>query len=166
MDQAGERLSLMPTWRTPYLEDPVLRNRFQSLRVPELKQLADAGMTIGAHTLSHPALSEQSPELARVEIAQSRETLERCLGRPVWAFAYPFGDPSSAGAREYKMAEEAGYDCAFVNVGGATSSLLDARFAFPRVHVTSEMSLTVYEAHISGLHDAIRTRFRGNRKVM
>jgi peptidoglycan/xylan/chitin deacetylase (PgdA/CDA1 family) len=165
MDESAEKLGLASEWRARYLEDPVLRNRFQSLRMPELRQLADAGMTIGAHTLTHPALSEQSPELARQEISSCRENLERILGRPVWAFAYPFGDPASVGAREYRMAEEAGYDCAFVNVGGTASSL-SARFALPRIHVTSEMSLTVYEAHVSGLHDAIRTRLRRNRKVM
>jgi peptidoglycan/xylan/chitin deacetylase (PgdA/CDA1 family) len=165
MDDAAEKLGLTSTWRTRYLEDPVLRNRFQSLRLPELKQLADAGMTIGAHTLSHPALSAQSAELARAEIARCREALEKCLGRPVWAFAYPFGDPTSVGAREYRMAEEAGYECAFVNVGRVTTSSF-ARFSFPRIHVTSEMSIAVYQAHVSGLHDALRSRLRRNRKVM
>jgi hypothetical protein len=165
IDDAAEKLGLAPGWRMRYLEDPVLRNRFQTLQLADVKQLADAGMTIGAHTLTHPALSEQCPELAREEIVKSREILEKSLGRPVWAFAYPFGDPTSAGAREYKMAEEAGYECAFVNVGGATSSL-SARFAFPRIHVTSEMSLTVYEAHVSGVHDSLRRRLRRSRKVM
>jgi peptidoglycan/xylan/chitin deacetylase (PgdA/CDA1 family) len=165
MDEAAPKFGLAPGWRLRYLEDPVLRKRFQTLRLPDVKQLADAGMTIGAHTLTHPALSEQCPELAREEIAKCREVLEQNLERPVWAFAYPFGDPTSAGAREYRMAEEAGYDCAFVNVGGATTSL-SARFALPRIHVTSEMSLTVYEAHVSGVHDALRTRLRRNRRVM
>jgi peptidoglycan/xylan/chitin deacetylase (PgdA/CDA1 family) len=164
MDEAAGKLGLPPEWLASYLEDPVLRNRFQKLRSRELKQLADAGMTIGAHTLSHPTLSEQSAELAHEEIFQCRAALERCLGRTVWAFAYPFGDPASAGAREYRMTEEAGYECAFLNVGRTASEL--SRFSFPRIHVTSEMSLTVYEAHVSGVHDALRSRLRRNRKVM
>ena len=56
-----------------YLDDPLLRDRFQLLRLPELKQLADAGMTIGAHTLSHPVLAAQSLDLARAEIAECRK---------------------------------------------------------------------------------------------
>lgn len=157
--EVGTRLGMPPSWKTRYLDDPALRSRFQLLRLPELKQLADAGMTLGAHTLSHPALSELSPELARAEIAECREALETSLGRSIWAIAYPFGDPASVGAREYRLAEEAGYECGFVNVGGGLKSQ-SPRFALSRIHVTAEMSLEVYEAYISGFHDALRTRFR------
>jgi hypothetical protein len=98
-------------------------------------------------------------DLARAEIAGCRKTLEQFLGRPVWAIAYPFGEPHSVGTREYKLAQEAGYECAFVNVGGVLDPV-SARFALPRIHVTGEMSLSVYEAYISGVHDALRNRFR------
>ena len=159
MDEAARRLGLQPAWRERLLDDPLLRARFQSLRLPELQQLVDAQMTIGAHTLSHPVLAEQSSELAHAEIVECRKALEDSLGQKVWAMAYPFGTPSSVGAREYKLAEEAGYECAFVNVGGAVKPA-SPRFALPRIHVTAEMSLPVYEAHISGFHDALRSRFR------
>jgi peptidoglycan/xylan/chitin deacetylase (PgdA/CDA1 family) len=158
--EVGVRLGLQTSWKTRYLDDPALRSRFQLLRLPELKQLVDAGMTLGAHTLSHPALSELSPDLARAEIAECRGALETSLGQPVWAIAYPFGDPASVGAREYRLAEEAGYECGFVNVGGGLKSQ-SPRFALSRIHVTAEMSLEVYEAYISGFHDALRSRFKG-----
>ena len=161
LEDAAERFGLQPSWKARYLDDPLLRSRFQLLRLPELKQLADAGMTIGAHTLSHPVLAEQSVELARSEIGDCRETLEHSLGRPVWAIAYPFGDPGSVGTREFKLAEEAGYECAFVTVAGVPDRV-SARFAFPRVHVTAEMPLSVYEAYVSGFHDALRNRLRPN----
>ncbi len=157
LEEAAARFGLQTSWKMRYLEDPCLRDRFQLLRLPELKQLADAGMTIGAHTLSHPALAAQSLELARGEIAECRKGLGQSVGREVWAIAYPFGDPGSVGAREFKMAEEAGYECGFVNVGGVLNAA--DRFALPRVHVTAEMSLSVYEAHVSGFHDALRSRF-------
>jgi peptidoglycan/xylan/chitin deacetylase (PgdA/CDA1 family) len=163
MDEARAKLGLPPSWTNRYLDDPLLRQRFQMLRPAELKQLAGAGMTIGAHSLSHPALSEQSPELARAEISGCREALEQFLGRPVWALAYPFGDPASVGAREYRMAEEAGYDCAFVNVGGHLDAI-SARYALPRIHITAEMSHSVYEAYVSGFHDALRDRLRPRTK--
>jgi peptidoglycan/xylan/chitin deacetylase (PgdA/CDA1 family) len=159
LKEAAEKLGLQPSWKARYLGDSLRRNRFQVLQLPELKQLADAGMTIGAHTMSHPALVDQSVEFARAEIAECREALELSLGRPVWAIAYPFGEPSSVGTREYRLAEEAGYECAFVNVGGVLNPV-SARFALPRVHVTAEMSVSVYEAYISGVHDALRNRLR------
>ena len=52
------------------------------------------------------------------------QALEQSLGRQVWAIAYPFGDPGSVGAREFKLAEEAGYDCGFVNVGGVLDTVI------------------------------------------
>jgi peptidoglycan/xylan/chitin deacetylase (PgdA/CDA1 family) len=161
LQDAAASWGLQPSWRARYLDDPLLRNRFQLLRLPEMKQLADAGMTIGAHTMSHPVLAEQSVELARSEIVDCRKTLEQSLGKPVRAIAYPFGDPGSVGTREFKLAEEAGYECAFLNVTGVPDRVT-ARFAFPRVHVTAEMPLSVYEAYISGFHDALRNRLRPN----
>ena len=156
---AAAGLGLQPSWKIRYLDDPLLRNRFQLLRIPELKQLAEAGMVIGAHTLSHPVLAGQSSDLARAEIADCRMALEQSLGQQVWAIAYPFGDPASVGAREFKLADEAGYDCGFVNVGGVFDTV-SSRFRLPRVHVTAEMSLSAYEAHISGFHEAVQARFR------
>jgi peptidoglycan/xylan/chitin deacetylase (PgdA/CDA1 family) len=147
-------------WKQRYLDDPVLRQRFLLLRAPELKQLVGAGMTIGAHTMSHPVLTEQPAELARAEMTDCRQILQRCSGQPVWAIAYPFGDPASVGNREYQLAEAAGYECAFVNVGGSIGSAF-SRFSVPRIHVTAEMSLPVYEAHVSGFHSSLQRRFRG-----
>jgi len=155
--EAATRFGLLPSWKMRYLDDPLLRERFQLLRLPELKQLRDAGMTVGAHTLSHPVLAEQVADLARVEIEECGKRLGESLGQPVWALAYPFGDPGSAGEREFKLAADAGYQCGFVNVGGVLDRE-SARFALPRVHVTAEMSLAVYEAYVSGVHNALRTR--------
>ncbi|MGH9537894.1 MAG: polysaccharide deacetylase family protein, partial [Terriglobales bacterium] len=161
LEEAAAKFGLRPAWRTKLLDDPLLRERFQLTRLPELMQLVDAEMTIGAHTLSHPVLAEQPAELARLEMAECRKALEKALGRQVWAIAYPFGTPSSAGDREFRMAEEVGYECAFMNVGGSLSRA-NRGFALPRIHVTSEMSLAVYEAHVSGFHHAMRGRLRPN----
>jgi peptidoglycan/xylan/chitin deacetylase (PgdA/CDA1 family) len=43
------------------------------------------------------------------EIAESKELLERRLGRPVRHLAYPFGDASAVGPREFRLACQAGY---------------------------------------------------------
>jgi peptidoglycan/xylan/chitin deacetylase (PgdA/CDA1 family) len=157
--EAARRWDLDSEWKRKYLDDPLLRQRFQLLCTEEVRQLAEAGMTIGAHTISHPMLAEQSADLARAEIADCRTTLERCSGQPVWALAYAFGNPASVGNREYQLAESAGYECAFVNVGGPVGKTF-SRFALPRIHVTGEMSLPVYEAHISGFHDCLQRRLR------
>jgi peptidoglycan/xylan/chitin deacetylase (PgdA/CDA1 family) len=43
------------------------------------------------------------------EIAESKDLLERRLGRPVRHLAYPFGDASAVGSREFRLARQAGY---------------------------------------------------------
>jgi hypothetical protein len=110
-------------------------------------------------------LVEQSDEQASVEIASSRDALLAGLRKPVWALAYPFGDAASVGSREYEMAERAGYECAFVNETRTLKTSF-SRFAIPRVHITSDMSLPVYAAHVSGVHEAIRHRFSRRAAMM
>ena len=125
--------------------------RFGLLTRRELLELASAGMTIGAHTLSHPMLSQLPPELARAEISESRARLEAALEKRVWAFAYPFGDPQSVTPKVLAMAEETGFQAAFLNFGGGLGTALPP-YALPRVHVTAGMGLAEFEAHVSGFY--------------
>jgi peptidoglycan/xylan/chitin deacetylase (PgdA/CDA1 family) len=62
------------------------------MTVAELHELLSGGLVeVGAHTRTHPMLSALAPAEQREEIAGSRSDLEAWLGRPVTAFAYPFG---------------------------------------------------------------------------
>ncbi len=125
--------------------------RFGLLARPELLQLASAGMTIGAHTMSHPMLSQMASDAASNEISECRTRLESVLGRRVWAFAYPFGDQQSVTLQVLEIARQTGYSVAFLNFGGGLGTELP-HFALPRVHVTVEMSLSEFEAHVSGFY--------------
>lgn len=134
--------------------------RWRLLSPDQLRQVVAAGMEIGAHTFSHPILSCCSDDLARREIEESKRDLERVLGRPVWAFAYPFGNPGTMGDREVRLARDAGYACAFVNTGGGAVDRLQ-RFALSRAHVTAQMNIGEFEAHVSGLHQRLQHSVRG-----
>ena len=132
---------------------PVVRSekRWRLLNIAELRALAEAGMTIGAHTLSHPVLSLCGHDEVRREIQQSKSDIGRALGRPVWAFAYPFGNPSTIGERELGLAREAGFACAFLNVEHWRTGPANS-FALPRIHVSANTTLPEFAAHMSGLH--------------
>jgi peptidoglycan/xylan/chitin deacetylase (PgdA/CDA1 family) len=158
LEQIREQLGASAEWISQYIDDPVLRRRFLMLSAPELRQLAAAGMCIGAHTLSHPMLSQAPEELAWSEIFESRRNLEQALDRVIWALAYPFGDAGSITQREQEMAERAGFKCAFLNFGGGLGAG-NPPFALPRVHVTGDMGLAEFEAHISGFHRSLRGHF-------
>ena len=63
-----------------------------------LAELArEPGITIGAHTLSHPMLAKHEEGRAWLEIEGGRATVADKLGIDVRHLAYPVGDPSSAG---------------------------------------------------------------------
>ncbi|MBI3475471.1 MAG: polysaccharide deacetylase family protein [Acidobacteria bacterium] len=143
-------------------EDELSARRYHLLTSRELKQLAAQGMTIGAHTLSHPLLSQMPAEFAEQEIRECKTRLESYLQQDVWALAYPFGHEGSAGAREMTMAETSGYDCAFLNCGGGVVQKASARFGLPRAHVSSQMSRSEVEAHLSGFHHSLQRGFRGD----
>jgi peptidoglycan/xylan/chitin deacetylase (PgdA/CDA1 family) len=138
---------------------PEAQRHFCVLTRSELQQLAAAGMTIGAHTLTHPILAQLPPETARAEIAESRTRLEAALGRQVWAFAYPFGDAASVTPRVVAMTKEAGFDAAFLNIGGGLGASLPLH-AIPRVHVNAGMSLAEFEAHVSGFYESLQRGVR------
>ncbi|HXM23215.1 MAG TPA: polysaccharide deacetylase family protein [Terriglobales bacterium] len=159
LERIRMQLGLSERWDAEYREDPLLSRRFLVLNRAELQQLAAAGMCIGGHTLSHPMLSQLSPELAWSEISESKHNLEQALGRKISALAYPFGDSSSVASREIQMAERAGFQCAFLNVGGGFGTQTP-KFALPRVHVTAEMTIAEFEAHISGFHRSLQELFR------
>jgi peptidoglycan/xylan/chitin deacetylase (PgdA/CDA1 family) len=138
---------------------PQARRHFCLLTRNELRQLAAAGMTIGAHTLSHPVLSQMASALAWHEIAESRARLEAALGTEIWAFAYPFGDAGSVNPAVVAMAKQAGFDAAFMNMGGGLGAELP-HFEIPRVHVNAGMALAEFEAHVAGFYGALQRRMR------
>jgi peptidoglycan/xylan/chitin deacetylase (PgdA/CDA1 family) len=154
------QLGLGERWDAEYYEDSMLKQRFLTLNLSEMRQLAAVGMCIGAHTLSHPLLAESSQETAWREISESKQALEKNLAQEIWALAYPFGDSSSVTSREFQMAEQASFKSAFLNVGAGLGTPAP-KFAFPRVHITREMTLAEFQAHISGFHRSLQERFKG-----
>ena len=57
----------------------------------EIKTLHAAGIRFGAHSQSHPVLTQLPPAAAEAEMAGSKRAIEAVLGEPVDTFAYPYG---------------------------------------------------------------------------
>ncbi|HEU4754422.1 MAG TPA: polysaccharide deacetylase family protein, partial [Armatimonadota bacterium] len=104
----------------------------------EARELARMGFSVGAHTVTHPALSGLEEAEARREIQGSRELLEEALGLPVRHFCYPYdeairwGRKVPAGCR--RLVEEAGYETAVTVVKNGVTSRAN-RLAIPRLAV-------------------------------
>ena len=56
-----------------------------------VREMSDAGIAFGAHSVTHPVFSQLTPEAARFEILESKRCIEERLDEPVTAFAYPYG---------------------------------------------------------------------------
>lgn len=67
------------------------RPQVRLLAADELRAMAASGMEIGSHTVTHPRLPATDDATLARELADSKATLENCLGHEVPSFAYPFG---------------------------------------------------------------------------
>ncbi|NVP56333.1 polysaccharide deacetylase family protein [Mycoplana rhizolycopersici] len=117
--------------------DPLLITERLIMREPELKSLAlNPLATLGAHTISHRALSRLEENEAREEMQASAERIQCLTGvRPV-AFAYPYGFSPTVTAREHRLAVEAGFDLAVTTVPGTLDARsFDQPMALPRISV-------------------------------
>jgi peptidoglycan/xylan/chitin deacetylase (PgdA/CDA1 family) len=70
--------------------------RGQLLDWNELRAIADSGIEIGGHSLSHPYLPRLVVKDAKREIIESKHVIEDRIGCAVQAFAYPYGKTSRA----------------------------------------------------------------------
>jgi len=153
LESIRDRLGLLDNWKQDFFYDPSRERRFGLLNRSDLSKLAEAGMEIGSHTLSHPVLSQMTADAAAHELTESRRRLESALRKPVWSLAYPFGDPKSVTAREIASAQTAGYRCAFMS---CETSPLDSPLAMGRLHMTSDTTVAEIQAHLSGFYAAVR----------
>lgn len=93
---------------------------FAPLSWDELKEMQEAGMEIGGHTVSHPSLGRVTKAQAREEIVGCFDTLNQNLGRLERTFCYPNGQPSDFQDFLPEMVREAGFL-------GAVTAFPDAR---------------------------------------
>jgi peptidoglycan/xylan/chitin deacetylase (PgdA/CDA1 family) len=87
--------------------------------------------TIGAHTMTHPALARLPAEAAVAEMRMSAERIEAETGARPRAIAFPYGYPAAAGARESKLAAEAGFAASVTTQPGYVAA--GGRHGLPRV---------------------------------
>lgn len=92
----------------------------------QVRKLRDAGMEIGAHTVTHPILARLPAREARREIEESREFLEGLLNERVSLFAYPNGKPGQDYRPEHvEMVRRMGFVAAVSTAWGVSTPSSD-----------------------------------------
>jgi peptidoglycan/xylan/chitin deacetylase (PgdA/CDA1 family)/SAM-dependent methyltransferase len=112
---------------------------------PEIHYLQDEGVEFGSHSVSHSYLTALSPEQIVCEGARSRAILERGLGGPVKAFAYPYGDVDPA---VQHLIGACGYSLA-LSCRPGSSKFTDPFLALPRIEVTGSDDLSSFIAKLN-----------------
>jgi hypothetical protein len=111
----------------------------QNMTLKQLKEVESSGLvTIGAHTLNHPILSNEDDESSYNEIYESTMQLADLLGHPIFYFAYPNGRPGlDFTEREKVFLKKAGVRFCFSTEMGHLSIKNDTlsipRMGFPRM---------------------------------
>jgi peptidoglycan/xylan/chitin deacetylase (PgdA/CDA1 family) len=102
------------------------------MREEQVRELHNAGMEIGAHTVTHPILLNTAPDAARREIVDSGRRLAEIVRQPIRVFAYPNGKPGQDyGPEHVRMVREAGYVAA-VSTGSGVATVRSDKFQLPR----------------------------------
>ena len=129
----------------------------------EIAQLAaDPLVTIGAHTVNHPMLAKLPADAARAEMDLSRSVIEAALTVRPQHLAYPFGDPTSTGRREFTIAAELGFKTAVTTRPGVLFASHRKRLtALPRISLNGEyQQLRYVRVLLSGSATAMWNGFR------
>ena len=123
---------------------------------------ADPLVTIGGHTKGHFAISKLSEARARDEMVGGADRLEQELGQRPVHFAFPYGDPGSAGPRDFALARACGFKTAVTTRKGMLFPAHRRHLnALPRVSLNGDyQSLTYTAVYLSGAPFALWNRFR------
>jgi peptidoglycan/xylan/chitin deacetylase (PgdA/CDA1 family) len=115
----------------------------------ELRDVARAGVEIGAHTVTHPDLATLGVDECVAEMRDSRQELERITGHPVTTFAYPF---CSYGTEALDAARQVGFDAAVTCLGrGDWSRPLE----LPRTMITGKDGMFGFAMKVAGVYEPL-----------
>jgi peptidoglycan/xylan/chitin deacetylase (PgdA/CDA1 family) len=109
-------------------------------------------ITIGAHTRTHPVLSQLQPPQLEDELLGAKKTLEDRLNHPIEHLAYPFGSSREVGPREMEATKRAAYKCAFTTrFGHLTTGHRNDLYNLPRIAIGCDDTLAHFEWKLSGV---------------
>lgn len=104
--------------------------KFQHMAGEQLVKLAELGWELGAHTMTHRALSWIKEDHLKTEIRQSRKVLSSLSEKPIVSLAYPFGMQNGK-VRQFAEAAGITFGCKGMRKRSETPDLLQ----LPRIPV-------------------------------
>lgn len=117
----------------PFAHDVALGQPLPVDSLESIRALAQVGVEIGNHTLSHRDCGQLNTQELIQEIEVAGQALQEALGQPIRYFAFPFGQPANLQAAGFALCQQLGYRGVCSAYGGFNSVGGDA-FHLQRIH--------------------------------
>jgi len=112
----------------------------------QARELAQAGMEVGCHSLTHPFLSDLDEAGLRREIADAKQQLEDITGAPIRHYSCPGGRWDERVAR---IAMQSGYESVATSEIALNTPRTD-RFSLSRIAITGQVTASDFATICSG----------------
>ena len=115
----------------------------------EVRSLDSDGFSIGAHTVNHPILSEETNAVAKSEISDDIDFLSTVVGKPIELFAYPNGKVDKDFNGEHiKVLEDCGIKYALTTSPGCYVSN-SSPYRIPRISIEGSSKFKLFHSVFS-----------------
>ena len=153
---------------TAYIGDVALTfNGIECLTWDQVRQLHQAGIEFGSHTVTHPQLYGMSSDQLRKEVGVSKHQIEQKLGESVEAFSYPYAFPETDRqfiGRLRSALEESSYQSGVSTIIGLPKRS-DNRLFMKRVPVNSHDDTLFFRAKLEGAYDWLHVAQRLSKQI-
>ena len=131
---------------TGYVEKKMrLGNKYLAiLSWNEIKAMSKNKIEIGAHTITHPKLTQIDETEARQEIIGSKMEIEKQIGKEVGFFAFPF---NAYNPRLIKLVKQLGFKGAIGGAGVIQKSA--SNFVLNRIEVDRSINFIMFKARLT-----------------
>lgn len=127
---------------------------YQILTWEQVEEMAEGGITFGAHTASHPSLATLPPERQQEEMDRAADALQEHLGQRPLHFSYPFGSRADFDEVAVDLVRRAGFQTATTAVAGGNppgSNPLTLR----RTAIDPSDDFFLFRCHLKGYLDLL-----------
>ena len=116
----------------------------------QVRSMQRAGVSFGAHTMTHPVASRLRPEALTREVADSKRLIEQRLGSQVEDFAFPFGKLGECDTGAAPMLGDLGFRTALTAIIGVNAPGADL-FRLRRLLVSNDTSIAKFALRLHWL---------------
>lgn len=139
--------------------EALCRLRLEPIPKHGLREMAEYGHLIGAHSRSHDAMRYLSPEELREDFEACRLQMGTVYNTRV--FSYPFGGLDEVGPETLVQLRASGFDMGLANINHPIHRDAGLRYGplfFPRMSLPNSSSKVLLDFHLSGSHHFLKYR--------